>query len=67
MAPSLLKDFILNLQNLKYPRVPSPLRLLTCRLCAFLQLFMDKEKAEELWLSRLMSLRQERLMGSPVS
>lgn len=32
-----------------------------------LQLFMDKEKAEELWLSRLMSLRQERLMGSPVS
>ncbi|XP_061537542.1 serine/Arginine-related protein 53 isoform X1 [Phycodurus eques] len=30
-------------------------------------LFMDKEKAEELWLNRLMSLRQERLMGSPVA
>lgn len=30
-------------------------------------LFMDKEKAEELWLSRLISLRQERLMGSPVT
>ncbi|XP_061916168.1 serine/Arginine-related protein 53 [Entelurus aequoreus] len=30
-------------------------------------LFMDKEKAEELWLTRLRSLRQERLMGSPVS
>lgn len=30
-------------------------------------LFMDKEKAEELWLHRLMSLRQERLMGSPVT
>ncbi|CAF87710.1 unnamed protein product, partial [Tetraodon nigroviridis] len=30
-------------------------------------LFMDKEKAEELWLSRLTALRQERLMGSPVS
>lgn len=29
-------------------------------------LFLDKEKAEELWLSRLVSLRQERLMGSPV-
>ncbi|XP_056466790.1 serine/Arginine-related protein 53 [Gadus chalcogrammus] len=30
-------------------------------------LFMDKEKAEELWLKRLVSLRQERLMGSPVT
>ncbi|XP_061683183.1 serine/Arginine-related protein 53 isoform X2 [Syngnathoides biaculeatus] len=30
-------------------------------------LFMDKEKAEELWLNRLISLRQERLMGSPVA
>ncbi|KAM9801625.1 serine/Arginine-related protein 53 [Neosynchiropus ocellatus] len=29
-------------------------------------LFMDKDKAEELWLKRLDSLRQERLMGSPV-
>ncbi|KAG8002018.1 Serine/Arginine-related protein 53, partial [Nibea albiflora] len=30
-------------------------------------LFMDKDKAEELWLNRLISLRQERLMGSPVT
>ncbi|XP_076002445.1 serine/Arginine-related protein 53-like [Genypterus blacodes] len=30
-------------------------------------LFLDKEKAEELWISRLISLRQERLMGSPVT
>lgn len=30
-------------------------------------LFMDKEKAEELWLHRLIALRQERLMGSPVT
>lgn len=30
-------------------------------------LFMDNEKAEELWLNRLVSLRQERLMGSPVT
>lgn len=30
-------------------------------------LFMDKEKAEDLWLTRLVSLRQERLMGSPVT
>lgn len=30
-------------------------------------LFMDKEEAESLWLNRLVSLRQERLMGSPVS
>ncbi|XP_054599371.1 serine/Arginine-related protein 53 isoform X3 [Nothobranchius furzeri] len=29
-------------------------------------LFMEKETAEELWLNRLISLRQERLMGSPV-
>ncbi|RXN25751.1 hephaestin 1 [Labeo rohita] len=28
-------------------------------------LFMDKEEAERLWLNRLISLRQERLMGSP--
>ncbi|XP_034557475.1 serine/Arginine-related protein 53-like [Notolabrus celidotus] len=33
---------------------------------AHASLFMDKEKAEELWLNRLISLRQERLMGSPV-
>ncbi|CAG6003223.1 unnamed protein product [Menidia menidia] len=30
-------------------------------------LFMAKEKAEELWLNRLIALRQERLMGSPVT
>ncbi|KAG9348311.1 hypothetical protein JZ751_002046 [Albula glossodonta] len=30
------------------------------------QLFMDKEEAEERWLNRLIALRQERLMGSPV-
>lgn len=30
-------------------------------------LFVDKETAEELWLNRLISLRQERLMGSPVT
>uniref|UniRef100_A0A3B3HHZ5 Arginine and serine rich coiled-coil 1 n=2 Tax=Oryzias latipes TaxID=8090 RepID=A0A3B3HHZ5_ORYLA len=30
-------------------------------------LFVDKEQAEELWLNRLVSLRQERLMGSPVT
>ncbi|KAI9538619.1 hypothetical protein NQZ68_012271 [Dissostichus eleginoides] len=30
-------------------------------------LFMDKERAEELWHNRLISLRQERLMGSPVT
>uniref|UniRef100_A0A3P9QGM5 Serine/Arginine-related protein 53 n=1 Tax=Poecilia reticulata TaxID=8081 RepID=A0A3P9QGM5_POERE len=30
-------------------------------------LFMDKETTEDLWLSRLNSLRQERLMGSPVA
>ncbi|XP_016368007.1 serine/Arginine-related protein 53-like [Sinocyclocheilus rhinocerous] len=30
-------------------------------------LFMDKEEAESVWLNRLISLRQERLMGSPVS
>ncbi|XP_062329425.1 serine/Arginine-related protein 53 [Osmerus eperlanus] len=29
-------------------------------------LFVEKEKAEEMWLARLVSMRQERLMGSPV-
>uniref|UniRef100_A0A2D4KPB0 Serine/Arginine-related protein 53 n=1 Tax=Micrurus paraensis TaxID=1970185 RepID=A0A2D4KPB0_9SAUR len=30
-------------------------------------LFIDKAEAEERWFQRLMSLRQERLMGSPVA
>lgn len=30
-------------------------------------LFLDKDKAEELWMKRLISLRQERLLGSPVT
>lgn len=30
-------------------------------------LFIDKDKAEELWMKRLISLRQERLLGSPVT
>lgn len=30
-------------------------------------LFIDKEEAEKLWQKRLLSLRQERLMGSPVA
>ncbi|XP_006002218.1 serine/Arginine-related protein 53 isoform X2 [Latimeria chalumnae] len=30
-------------------------------------LFIDKEEAEEKWFKRLIGLRQERLMGSPVS
>ncbi|XP_056612064.1 serine/Arginine-related protein 53-like, partial [Triplophysa dalaica] len=29
-------------------------------------LFLDKEQAEKMWVSRLISLRHERLMGSPV-
>ncbi|XP_016145503.1 serine/Arginine-related protein 53-like [Sinocyclocheilus grahami] len=34
---------------------------------ALLPLFVDAEEAESVWLNRLISLRQERLMGSPVS
>lgn len=30
-------------------------------------LFVDKAEAEERWFQRLMALRQERLMGSPVA
>ncbi|KAJ7324839.1 hypothetical protein JRQ81_017859 [Phrynocephalus forsythii] len=30
-------------------------------------LFVDKEEAEERWFRRLIALRQERLMGSPVA
>uniref|UniRef100_A0ACB8FBP5 Serine/Arginine- protein 53 n=1 Tax=Sphaerodactylus townsendi TaxID=933632 RepID=A0ACB8FBP5_9SAUR len=30
-------------------------------------LFVDKAEAEERWFQRLMTLRQERLMGSPVA
>lgn len=31
------------------------------------QLFMEKAEAEEKWFQRLVALRQERLMGSPVA
>lgn len=31
------------------------------------QLFIEKAEAEEKWFQRLVALRQERLMGSPVA
>lgn len=38
---------------------------LFCSSCA--QLFIEKAEAEEKWFQRLVALRQERLMGSPVA
>ncbi|XP_055750935.1 serine/Arginine-related protein 53-like [Salvelinus fontinalis] len=46
--------------------LPTTIRYNDSDTLAHPSLFLDKEKAEELWLNRLMSLRQERLMGSPV-
>ncbi|KAG7253680.1 hypothetical protein CRUP_021031 [Coryphaenoides rupestris] len=47
--------------------LPTSIRYHDTGTLAHPSLFMDKEKAEELWLKRLVSLRQERLMGSPVT
>ncbi|CAL8361208.1 unnamed protein product [Merluccius merluccius] len=47
--------------------LPTSIRYNDTDTLAHPSLFMDKEKAEELWLKRLVSLRQERLMGSPVT
>ncbi|KAK6297057.1 hypothetical protein J4Q44_G00331990 [Coregonus suidteri] len=55
--PLLLTDII---------SLPTTIRYNDSDTLAHPSLFLDKEKAEEMWLNRLMSLRQERLMGSPV-
>ncbi|XP_042626684.1 serine/Arginine-related protein 53-like [Cyprinus carpio] len=47
--------------------LPSSITYNDSNTLAHPNLFMDKEEAERLWLNRLISLRQERLMGSPVS
>ncbi|KAJ3591400.1 hypothetical protein NHX12_009345 [Muraenolepis orangiensis] len=47
--------------------LPTSIRYNDTDTLAHPSLFVDKEKAEELWLKRLVSLRQERLMGSPVT
>ncbi|XP_035241898.1 serine/Arginine-related protein 53-like [Anguilla anguilla] len=46
--------------------LPTAIRYHDSDSLAHPSLFMEKEEAEELWLNRLISLRQERLMGSPV-
>ncbi|XP_026081687.1 serine/Arginine-related protein 53 [Carassius auratus] len=46
--------------------LPSSITYNESNTLAHPNLFMDKEEAESLWLNRLISLRQERLMGSPV-
>ncbi|XP_051535607.1 serine/Arginine-related protein 53 [Myxocyprinus asiaticus] len=46
--------------------LPTSITYNDSNILAHPNLFMDKEEAEMLWLNRLISLRQERLMGSPV-
>ncbi|KPP75073.1 hypothetical protein Z043_105710, partial [Scleropages formosus] len=46
--------------------LPTTIRYHDSDTLAHPNLFVDKEEAEEKWLNRLIALRQERLMGSPV-
>ncbi|MBN3324570.1 RSRC1 protein, partial [Atractosteus spatula] len=46
--------------------IPTSIRYQENDSLAHPNLFIDKAEAEEMWLYRLMTLRQERLMGSPV-
>ncbi|MFT7803757.1 hypothetical protein Z043-105710 [Arapaima gigas] len=46
--------------------IPTTIRYHDSNTLAHPNLFVDKEEAEEKWLNRLIALRQERLMGSPV-
>lgn len=59
----------LELEQTSSPDVTLPISIIynDADTLAHPSLFMDKEKAEDLWLTRLVSLRQERLMGSPVT
>ncbi|GAA6082931.1 serine/Arginine-related protein 53 isoform X3 [Tachysurus ichikawai] len=47
--------------------LPTVIKYSSSDTLAHPSLFLDKEEAERLWLNRLLSLRQERLMGSPVA
>ncbi|GCB68967.1 hypothetical protein scyTo_0010480, partial [Scyliorhinus torazame] len=47
--------------------VPCAIKYQDDDLLAHPSLFMDKKVAEEKWFKRLITLRQEKLMGSPVS
>uniref|UniRef100_UPI00398EF2C0 serine/Arginine-related protein 53 isoform X2 n=1 Tax=Pristiophorus japonicus TaxID=55135 RepID=UPI00398EF2C0 len=47
--------------------VPSAIKYQDDDSLAHPSLFMDKKEAEEKWFKRLITLRQEKLMGSPVS
>ncbi|XP_067898249.1 serine/Arginine-related protein 53 isoform X1 [Heterodontus francisci] len=47
--------------------VPSAIKYQDDDTLAHPSLFMDKKEAEEKWFKRLITLRQEKLMGSPVS
>ncbi|XP_051965784.1 serine/Arginine-related protein 53 isoform X1 [Xyrauchen texanus] len=46
--------------------LPTSITYNDSNILAHRNLFVEKEEAEMLWLNRLISLRQERLMGSPV-
>ncbi|CAH2247388.1 Hypothetical predicted protein [Pelobates cultripes] len=47
--------------------VPTAIKYLDDNAIAHPNLYIDKTEAEEKWYKRLISLRQERLMGSPVA
>ncbi|XP_041120828.1 serine/Arginine-related protein 53-like isoform X1 [Polyodon spathula] len=48
------------------PNIPTTIQYQENDSLAHLSLFIDKAEAKEKWLHRLITLRQERLMGSPV-
>ncbi|KAK1162490.1 serine/Arginine-related protein 53-like [Acipenser oxyrinchus oxyrinchus] len=48
------------------PSIPTAIQYQENDSLAHPNLFIDKAEAEEKWLHRLITLRQERLMGSPV-
>uniref|UniRef100_A0A8D0LC90 Serine/Arginine-related protein 53 n=1 Tax=Sphenodon punctatus TaxID=8508 RepID=A0A8D0LC90_SPHPU len=47
--------------------IPTAIKYQDDNSLAHLNLFVEKAEAEERWFQRLIALRQERLMGSPVA
>ncbi|KAG8136091.1 hypothetical protein E2320_009067 [Naja naja] len=54
-------------KDVKTGIIPTTIKYQDENSLAHPNLFIDKAEAEERWFQRLMSLRQERLMGSPVA
>uniref|UniRef100_A0A8C5N1Y5 Arginine and serine rich coiled-coil 1 n=1 Tax=Leptobrachium leishanense TaxID=445787 RepID=A0A8C5N1Y5_9ANUR len=54
-------------KNTEVASIPSAIKYLDDNSLAHPNLYIEQKEAEEKWYKRLMSLRQERLMGSPVA